>query len=197
MRYLGALVLVVVLLPAGGAAQKAALPNTTPARNPVSTAIKERLEDQTKNFVAGAEFMPAARYGFKPTPEMITFSALMFHVADTNYGLCASIGGSAAPAVVVTEKDPKDKLVANLSRSFEYCRTALARVDDSRLGEAVPFFDEKLISRADALITLAEDWNDHYAAQAIYLRLNGILPPTARPQLRKLGSITSPNGVGR
>ena len=58
MRYRGALVLAALLLPAGGAAQKAVLPNTTPARNPVSTAIKERLEDQTKNFVAGAEYSP-------------------------------------------------------------------------------------------------------------------------------------------
>jgi hypothetical protein len=184
-------VLIALLLPAGGAAQKAVLPNTTPARNPVSTAIKERLEDQTKNFVAGAEYMPAARYSFKPTPEMMTFGALMFHVADTNYGLCASIGGGAAPAVSVTEKDPKDKLAPNLARSFEFCRAALARVDDSKLGDAVPFFDEKLISRADALITLSDDWNDHYAAQAIYLRLNGILPPTARPQLKKLSNSNS------
>jgi len=31
------------------------------------------------------------------------------------------------------------------------------------------------------LITLSDDWYDHYGAQAMYLRLNGILPPTAQP----------------
>jgi hypothetical protein len=116
------------------------------------------------------------------------FGQLMFHVADTNYGLCSSIGGASAPAANLTETDPKDKQVLNLRRSFEFCRSALARVDDSRLGEGVSFFGEKLIARADGLITLSDDWNDHYAAQAIYLRLNGILPPTARPQLKKISS---------
>jgi len=28
---------------------------------------------------------------------------------------------------------------------------------------------------------LSDDWYDHYGAQAVYLRLNGILPPTAKP----------------
>ncbi len=32
-----------------------------------------------------------------------------------------------------------------------------------------------------ALIALSDGWNDHYGTQAIYLRLNGILPPTAQP----------------
>jgi hypothetical protein len=31
------------------------------------------------------------------------------------------------------------------------------------------------------MIILTDDWFDHYAGQAIYLRLNGILPPTAQP----------------
>ena len=188
MKFLGRLVFVVLLLQVGVRAQQPLSPNGPPTRNPVSSSIKARLEDQSKNFVAGAEFMPAGRYNYKPTLGMMEFGQLIFHVADTNYGLCSSIAGAAAPAVSVTEADPKDKQVLNLRRSFEFCRSALARVNDSRLGEGVSFFGEKLISRADALITLSDDWNDHYAAQAIYLRLNGILPPTARPQLKKLSS---------
>jgi hypothetical protein len=31
-----------------------------------------------------------------------------------------------------------------------------------------------------AFIGLIADWADHYGQQAIYLRLNGVLPPTAR-----------------
>ena len=30
------------------------------------------------------------------------------------------------------------------------------------------------------LIAAAEDWADHYSQLAIYLRLNGLLPPTAK-----------------
>jgi hypothetical protein len=113
------------------------------------------------------------------------FGQLMFHVADTNYGLCSSIGGASAPAANLTETDTKDKQVLNLRRSFEFCRSALARADDSRLGEGVSFFGEKLIAHADALIPLSDDWNDYYAAQAIYLRGNGILPPTGTPAVNE------------
>jgi hypothetical protein len=35
--------------------------------------------------------------------------------------------------------------------------------------------------RAKAVITIATDWADHYSTAASYLRLNGIVPPSARP----------------
>jgi iron complex transport system ATP-binding protein len=36
-------------------------------------------------------------------------------------------------------------------------------------------------SRAAAMVTIAADWADHYSTAAAYLRLNGILPPSAQP----------------
>jgi hypothetical protein len=30
------------------------------------------------------------------------------------------------------------------------------------------------------MMDLTGDWADHYGASAIYLRLNGVLPPTAK-----------------
>ena len=36
-------------------------------------------------------------------------------------------------------------------------------------------------SKAFGLIALSNGWADHYSAAAIYLRLNGLLPPTAQP----------------
>jgi hypothetical protein len=42
-------------------------------------------------------------------------------------------------------------------------------------------FGNRPTSRAAAMMMLTGSWTDHYATQAIYLRLNGILPPTAQP----------------
>ena len=42
----------------------------------------------------------------------------------------------------------KEKLVARLRETVQFCRTALAKVDDSRLGEKVPYFGEREVSRA-------------------------------------------------
>jgi hypothetical protein len=36
-------------------------------------------------------------------------------------------------------------------------------------------------SRGGAMVILGEDWFDHYRTMAIYLRVNGIIPPSAQP----------------
>jgi hypothetical protein len=173
-----ALTLVLTLFVAGVAS---AQEGTGPVANPVTSTVKAQLTRYAKNMVAAADLMPAEKYNFKPTPEMNTFGHLTMHIAQSNNFLCSKISGVAAPDIKVTDTDTKDKLVAALKASFEYCTTALANVDDSKLGEPMALFGNRPASRAAALIALSDDWYDHYGTQAVYLRLNGILPPTAQP----------------
>jgi hypothetical protein len=154
---------------------------SAPVANPVSSTVKAQLTRYAKNMVAAADLMPSEKYNFKPTPEMNTFGHLIMHIAQSNNFLCSKISGVAAPDTKLTDTDAKDKLVAALKASFDYCTTALANVDDSKLGDPLTLFGNRPSSRAGALITLSDDWYDHYGTQAIYLRLNGILPPTAQP----------------
>jgi hypothetical protein len=57
-----------------------------------------------------------------------------------------------------------------------------AGLDDTKLGEKVPWFDGTQATRAEGMFERVDDWADHYSQMANYLRLNGILPPTARPK---------------
>jgi len=57
---------------------------------------------------------------------------------------------------------------------------ALANVTDAQLGDMVPYFGNRQVTRATVAVGVANDWADHYGQLAMYLRLNGILPPTAR-----------------
>src|SRR5215472_1575216 len=164
---------------AGGATASG---NLAPVANPVSAAVKAQLPRFTKNMVAAAEAMPAEKYSFKPTPEMNSFAHLVMHIAQSNNGLCSKISDTPAPDAKLADTDPKDKLLAGLKASFEYCSTALEKVDDSKLGDQMMLFGNRPFSRAAVLIILSDDWYDHYGAQATYLRLNGILPPTAQPK---------------
>jgi hypothetical protein len=173
------LALLPVLLAAGASK---AQEGSAPVANPVSSTVKAQMTRYAKNMVAAADLMPADKFSFKPTPEMNTFGHLTMHIAQSNNFLCSKISGTAAPDVKLTDTDAKDKLVAALKASFEYCTTSLANVDDSKLGEPMTLFGNRPASRAAALIALSDDWYDHYGAQAIYLRLNGILPPTAQPK---------------
>jgi hypothetical protein len=181
---LAVLVLVALLAGLTANAQNDTKPatSTEPVANPVSSTVKQQLTRYSKIMVAAAEAMPPEKYSFKPTPEMNTFAHLTMHIAQGNTFLCAKISGMTAPdSAKIADTDPKDKLVAGLKASFDFCSTALASVDDSKLGEPLVLFGHPS-SRAGALIGLSDGWNDHYGAQAVYLRLSGILPPTAQPK---------------
>jgi len=150
-------------------------------KNPVSSAVKEFLPRQQKNLVASAEEMPANKFNYKPTEAQATFGELMVHTIETNNFLCARIGDvPAVKSAPVSETDGKDKLLAALKASFEFCSTTLAKVDDSKLSDELELFAGRKGSRAFALIGLTNGWADHYAEAAMYLRLNGLLPPTAQ-----------------
>jgi len=179
MKRFGLVMAAVLVSGAVCAAQDAS--RAAPVANPVTTTVKGQLTRYEKNMVAAADAMPAEKYGFKPTPEMNSFGHVVMHIAQSNNFLCSKISGVAAPDVKLADTDGKDKLVAALKASFEFCTTALAGVDDSKLGDSLTLFGNRQTSRAGALITLSDDWYDHYGAQAVYLRLNGILPPTAQP----------------
>ena len=73
-------------------------------------------------------------------------------------------------------------LTKALKDSFAYCEQALAKADDSTLSQPVSFPGGRTATRAAALIYLVTGWADHYAAAAMYLRLNGLLPPSAHKE---------------
>jgi len=150
-------------------------------KNPVAAALREALPGRAKNIVGAAEEMPADKYGFKATPDQMTFGHLTLHITDANYLFCSKIGGVAAPELPkIGDTDPKDKLVERLKASFDFCSTALAKLDDSNLGETLTLFGERKATRAAAILMFAASWGDHYSLQSTYLRLNGHLPPSAK-----------------
>lgn len=148
---------------------------------PVSAALRDVLPGRQKNTVAAVEAMPAEKFNYKPTADQITFGHLVVHMAETNDLLCSKAAAVPAPKLdEVKETDSKDKLVAALKASFDFCSDALAKMDDSRLAETTEIFPGRQGSRAWASMILAGAWADHYAEAAMYLRLNGVLPPTAK-----------------
>lgn len=157
-------------------------PAPAPSTTPVSDALRLALTRNAKNMSAAAEAMPADKFSYKPTPDQMTFAHLTMHIAESNFRFCSAISGAAAPdAPKLAETDAKDKLVASVKASFDFCTTALAKVDDSRLTDSIALFPNRSFSRAATMFILYGSWTDHYSAQAMYLRLNGILPPTAQP----------------
>lgn len=152
-------------------------------KSPVTSVVKEILPRQQKNLVAAVEEMPADKFSYHPTEGQMSFGHLVVHIIESNNHLCSKIGDVAEVKTTgLKESDGKDKLVEALKASFDFCTTALAKVDDSKLGDEVELFGGRKGPRAFALIALTNDWADHYSSAAMYLRLNGLLPPTAKPK---------------
>jgi uncharacterized damage-inducible protein DinB len=182
-----ALVIPILLLVADAAIAQTAPPQAKPTqaapaqvKDPISSALRDILPNRQKNTVAAVEAMPADKFSFKPSADQMTFGHLVAHMVEANYGLCS--GAAAAPAPKVEEAkdtDAKDKLVAALKASFDFCGEALGKMDDSKLGEMTEGHGQPL-SRARYALGIASNWADHYAEAAMYLRQNGILPPTAK-----------------
>jgi hypothetical protein len=161
---------------------KTAQPKAGPGKNPVSDAVKEILPHQQKNLIAAVEEMPADKFGYSPTPAQMTFGHMVTHMTMSNIELCSKAGKMVPPPMHPASETDKDKLLAGLTKSFLFCEAALNNVDDSRLGDPVELYGGRQGTVAFALFALTSDWADHYSAAATYLRLNGLLPPTAQPR---------------
>lgn len=176
MKQLIAVVILLIAVPAAAVAQ-------APPANPV-TATAQRLLDRYAKFLTGtAETMPADKYTYSPTPAQMPFGKTIAHIAEVNNFSCSKLSDLPMPdGPKLNENDSKEKLVAGLKASFDYCSQSLAKLDDSKLGDSIAFFGGRPAPRVAAVFELIDDLSDHYGSLSIYLRLNGLLPPSAQPK---------------
>ena len=155
----------------------------TPVKDPVATSLRLLLQRSRNNTLGAISAMPADKFNYKPTPEQMSFAHLAVHMIEFNNSFCPKAADVAAPKVEeAKETDSKDQLVAAVKASYSFCSEALGKMDDSKLGDTIEIFSGRQAPRALAALVLAGGWSDHYSTAAIYLRLNGVLPPSAQPK---------------
>ncbi|HET6176880.1 MAG TPA: DinB family protein [Candidatus Sulfotelmatobacter sp.] len=152
-------------------------------KDPVTAAARLILQRFQNNTIGAVEAMPADKFAYKPTADQMTFGHLAAHIVSSNYLFCSKAADVPAPKVdEPKETDAKDQLVAAVKASFSFCSDALSKMDDSKLGDTVELFPGRQLPRSVAALGIASSMADHYGAAAMYLRLNGILPPSAQPK---------------
>ena len=184
-------VLMATAFPALLAAQQPAAP--APVSDPIAAAFKARIGGLSRNIAQAFDSIPEAKFSYKPTPAQLSIGFIAQHLASDNYLFCNAFGDMKATR---PEKDtatpdsvkatwPKDTLVAKLKASFTFCQSAFAQLDDAKLPDQVPVTfggNTRNTSRVSMVLLHALDMADHYSQLANYMRLNGILPPTALPR---------------
>jgi hypothetical protein len=182
--------LLTLALPASLTAQQ---PSGAAASNPVTTAFRGRIVGLHRNLAQAFDSIPERLFSYKPTPAQLSIGYIAQHLANDNYLFCNTFGDMKAtrPDEDTATPDsikatwPKDKLVAKLKESFTFCGNALNQLEDSKLGEQTSMTfggNTRQVTRAAMALGHAMDMADHYSQLANYMRLNGILPPTALPR---------------
>jgi hypothetical protein len=160
---------------------------TAQSANPLSAEVKWSYTSIKGNLLKLADKMPAESYGFRPTPDVETFARRIAHIADANMNVCSGLNGERKP-LGAASKTSKPELVAALKESFAYCDRVFDALTDATAVEVVssrlggPFPPEPTRSRLATLYNLVRHSNEMYGYMAVYLRLNGVIPPTSAPE---------------
>ena len=136
-----------------------------------------------------AEAMPEDKFGFKATPPQRSWGEQILHVAGGNVFLMRFLNGKT-PAPAVNPSDmvvfglkasTKAEYLKTLSDSFDYGDSLLKEFSDAALLETVqgpPWMGPS--TRVRMIYDAIAHCQDIYGQMAVYLRLNGIVPPASR-----------------
>ena len=172
-----ALTIIVFALPAALSAQSP----SAASRNDEMLAFENFAMIFGSRLAAAFDSIPAARYDYRPMPSQQTIGYIAQHLADANYSLCERMADLRRPrtakdslADTIKARWPKDTLVARLRASLRFCDSAMERV---------PQVESAAL--ASTLLAFETDLAEHYSQIAVYMRLLGMVPPSALPPKRR------------
>ena len=157
----------------------------------IATTTKTMHGTIRRNLADAAEMMTAEDYGFKPTPQVRSFSELIGHVIVANYLMCSTATGQKSPATTNYERvTDRAALVKSLNDALAYCDAAYAATTDANFAEPVkvtgPGNRTTDATRGAVLNFNVTHNNEHYGNVVLYLRLRNRVPPsTARAQAQR------------
>ena len=168
-------------------------PAPAPTANPVTAAFQRRITAMHRNIAQAFDSIPEAKFSYKPTPAQLSIGFIAQHVASDNYLFCDQFGAkkSSLPEKDTATPDsvkatwPKDTLVAKLKASFAFCQDAMGQLKDGKLADQVTLSfggQSRNLPRISMVLGHALDLADHYSQLANYMRLNGMIPPSALPR---------------
>jgi hypothetical protein len=131
------------------------------------------------NVVKAAEKMPEADFLYKPTPDVRTYARIVNHVTEAQFHTCTALNGTTFdPKSVPGDTADKATVLAGLKASFAECDKAYGALTDATITEILTLGPVKRSRIGLAWGNVSHD-NEQYAELSTYLRLKGLVPPTA------------------
>jgi uncharacterized damage-inducible protein DinB len=147
------------------------------------------LGDLTKDWTAQkdtmmkiADAMPEDKFGYKSTPAQRSYGEQIMHVAMVNVRFLKMVGGTAAaPSFTAEGATTKAQILQALGDSYDYGIALLNEQTDATILQTVdgPAFMGPS-TRSRMYWFLLGHTMDIYGQMAVYLRLNGLVPPASQ-----------------
>ena len=142
----------------------------------------ERLENSRKYLILVAETMPEDKYGFKATPESLSFEENLMHIAwAMDWHSQSLMGGREArdwntDSELKVDSKSKEEMITTIDRTFDLTIEFIQNFDLNNLEDRLDYFGLNRTKR-QVLLLLADHITHHRAQMLVYMRLNGIKPP--------------------
>ena len=136
------------------------------------------LDDVQKKIIDLATAMPAEKYSWRPAQGVRSISEVYMHIAGGNYYL-ASFVGAKMPAFDTQHLEQvtdKQRVLAELKRSFDHIRTAITTTSDADLDKPILMFGNHTTIRG-GFLTALNHLHEHLGQSIAYARMNGVVPP--------------------
>ena len=148
----------------------------------VKAEVLKDWTDMKNTMVKISTEMPEDKFGYKSTPQQRSYGEQILHIAGANANFLKALGGKATAPTINAKATAKAEIVKALEDSFDF-GTALIneQTSDSMLDQVkVPPFMGGMASRARLVNFLIGHAWDIYGQMAVYLRLNGHVPPASQ-----------------
>jgi uncharacterized damage-inducible protein DinB len=160
----------------------AALPSLLSAQTPPPSLAKETaasFQRAATEILDVAEAMPAEKYGYKPTPEVASFGEQLVHVAGIVQRFVDTAKGTKTDAAHPSST-AKPEVIALVKKTFQSAQEMITPLTDAQLLEPVKFpIGDRIVTRATFWQGPLYQIRNHHGQLVVYLRLNGIVPPTS------------------
>jgi uncharacterized damage-inducible protein DinB len=170
------------LLFCGAMAAVTVAPSSAFAQGAPPTVVKELVatwQRSATDLIDLAEAMPEEKYGYKPTPEISTFRDQLMHVTGVVQRFIDSAKGTKSDPAHAHAAMKKAEVIALLKQTLQTGQETLSSLTDAQMLEQVKFpFGDRMVTRFTFWMGPIYQLRNHYGQLVVYLRLNGIVPPT-------------------
>lgn len=140
----------------------------------------ERWENSRQYLLAVAEAMPESAYGFRPTPEVMTFAEQLLHIATAiDWHAQSLIGGGKngwRPDHFRVGQRNKQEIIALVNQTFLAATPVIKQFSPARFDDRLSYGKLSRTKRQIFLL-LSDHVTHHRGEMLVYLRQQGITPP--------------------